>query len=114
MNEEAPWIVDRFAECAIAWGYCHTMNNPKRADLFVEDLERLYTQLGRATSNPTQLLEHLMRTHPNPWVQLCAAVCVAKSSPALALPILEALSTQDGLWSLNSRLHLEQVKRVTH
>ena len=114
MKDEAAWIVERFAECAIAWGYCHTMNESKRADLFVDDLERLYAQLAKITPNPAEWLRPLMRTHPSPWVQLCAAASVGRSFPGEALPILEALSNQDGLWALNSRLHLDQLRRVTH
>jgi hypothetical protein len=114
MNSEASWIVERFSECAIAWGYCHMTNRGERTDLFAKDLEQLYAQLAKVTPKPAELLEPLMLTHPSPWVQLCAAVFVGKSRPGQAIPILETLSTQDGLWSLNSRLYLDQMRRVSH
>ena len=101
-----------FVNAAAAWGECHDAGRSDQADILFPKLEIACEQLRGADLNAVGTLETLMRTHVNPWVRYCAAAAVARTAPGTALPVLEQLACEDGLWAVNSKLAVFYLKSV--
>jgi hypothetical protein len=111
------WLLERFVECAIAWGYCMASGKAERieqADSFGEDLERLHNGLSVLTADAAGHMRSLMMDHPSPWVKYSAAAFLSRSSPSETLPVFEALSKQDGMWAPLSMLAVDHLKKIRH
>jgi len=99
-------IVTQFADCAIAWGYCHSSGQSHLAEPFRLDLSKLFDELCETAPDWQARLLTLMRSHENPWVTHCAAAALLKVAPEQSIPVLEKLTLGDGMWALQSQVIL--------
>jgi hypothetical protein len=114
---DAAWLLMRFEECAIAWGYCMASGNAdrmKQADTFGEDIEKLYKALSALTAEAPSHMRSLMQNHRSPWVKYYSAVFLSRTSPSETLPVFEELSKQDGMWVPMSILAVEHLRKTRH
>ena len=103
---DADWIIRQFADCSIAWGYCHGSGKAERAEPFRIDLQNLTVALRSVAHDANDRLLRLMHSHYSPWVQHSCAIALLDSHPSEAEPMLERLSVEDGVWSLFSQVAL--------
>jgi hypothetical protein len=101
---------DAFVKAATAWGACHGTRKFSEADLLYPILTRAEHELRSTTLSVEGALKELIAVHANPWVRYCAAIALARTEPQAALPVLEALALEDGIWSVSSQIAVFSLK----
>jgi hypothetical protein len=95
-----------FADCSIAWGYCHSSGKSELAEPFRLDLERLHDRITKEVPDWKARFTGLMTDHTNPWVKVCVATILLKVTPEHASSVLEKLASEDGMWAMTSQVAL--------